>query len=105
MAFQKFKIAKSFFNIDNIDRKNNIVDDYYYSSLLVWVISALFLATIATAVCQVFAVEAQGAGVPELKCIVTGSRMYEYLEFRVLIAKFFGMISGLGAGNISKKGK
>jgi len=27
--------------------------------------------------------------------------MYEYLEFRVLIAKFFGMITGLGAGNFA----
>ena len=60
--------------------------------------SALLLATISTGICQVYGIEAQGAGVPELKCIITGSRMHQYLEFRVLIAKFFGMITALGAG-------
>ena len=63
-------------------------------------ISAVILATISTGICHVYAQEAQGAGVPELKCIITGSRMYQYLEFRVLIAKFFGLISALGAGHL-----
>lgn len=66
--------------------------------MLLWVVSALILATVSTGLCHVYGSEAQGAGVPELKCIITGSRMYEYLEFRVLIAKFFGMITALGAG-------
>lgn len=69
-----------------------------WSSFLLWITSAFIFATISTSFCQIYGVEAQGAGVPELKCIITGSRMHNYIEFRVLIAKFFGMISALGAG-------
>lgn len=36
--------------------------------------------------------------VPELKCILSGARMSEFLEFRTLIAKFFGLIAALGGG-------
>jgi H+/Cl- antiporter ClcA len=48
--------------------------------------------------CHIFGAEAQGAGVPELKCILSGARMSECLEFRILIAKYFGLIACLGAG-------
>lgn len=45
-----------------LERKKNLIEEQYYSSLLVWIISSLILGTIATGLCHVFGAEAQGAG-------------------------------------------
>ena len=52
----------------------------------------------ATGICHVFGQEAQGAGVAEVKCILTGARMSQFLEFRVLVAKFFGLFAAISSG-------
>ena len=43
-----------------------------------------------------------GSGVPHVKTILSGVRIYKFLEFRVLIAKYLGIllagISGVGTG-------
>ncbi len=78
--------------IETIDSLN------YFPGLFVWIISAFILATMSTAICHTLGQEAQGAGVPEIKCILSGARMAEYLGHKILIAKFLSLITALGAG-------
>jgi len=46
----------------SLERRKNIIEDQYFASLIVWVVSALILATISTGLCHIFGAEAQGAG-------------------------------------------
>ncbi len=80
------------------ERINSIENTDSFTGYLIWISTAFVMATISTAVCHVFGQEAQGAGVAEIKCILTGSRLYEYLDFRILAAKFISLIAAIGGG-------
>jgi H+/Cl- antiporter ClcA len=42
--------------------------------------------------------ESPGSGIPEMKCILSGNMMERYLNFRTLVAKYLGILCGIGAG-------
>ena len=81
-----------------LERLQNVENLQYFPGLFVWLISAFILATISTVVCHTLGQEAQGAGVAEIKCILSGARMAEYLHFKILLAKFCSLITSIGAG-------
>lgn len=89
-------IIKNYFK----ERINTINSLNYFPGLFIWLVSAFLLATMSTAICHALGQEAQGAGVAEIKCILSAARMSEYLKGQILIAKFLSLITALGGGKI-----
>lgn len=100
----KYTLIFYFFLILNLilERINAIENTDSLTGFFIWISTAIVMATISTSVCHVFGQEAQGAGVAEIKCILTGSRLYEYLNFRILAAKFISLITAIGGGTNKK---
>ena len=66
---------------------------------IAWSICATLLSVLATKIDS----NAIGSGIPEMKSILTGITLSQYLSLRVMIAKFFGLlfaiVGGLFIGN------
>jgi len=65
---------------------------------LAWVSLPVFLVLFATGFVHVVAPQAIGSGIPEMKTILRGVVLKEYLTFRTLIAKVVGLTATLGSG-------
>lgn len=63
-----------------------------------WVGSSVVLALIATAACGWISVEAQGSGIPELKTMLSGVTLTQYLQPKTLFAKAIGLVCVQAAG-------
>lgn len=53
---------------------------------------------ISTVIVDRLAPSAAGSGVPPLKSVLGGIHIYKFLHWKVLIAKFFGLIGTLASG-------
>lgn len=57
---------------------------------------------IATFTCQTLSKNSIGSGVPQVKTILSGVKIYKFLQMRVFIAKYIGILftgmSGVGTG-------
>eukprot|EP00092_Neocalanus_flemingeri_P009389 GFUD01010103.1.p1 GENE.GFUD01010103.1~~GFUD01010103.1.p1 ORF type:complete len:1007 (-),score=275.67 GFUD01010103.1:1080-4100(-) len=65
---------------------------------LAWVSLPVFLVLFSTGFVHVVAPQAIGSGIPEMKTILRGVVLKEYLTFRTLIAKVVGLTATLGSG-------
>uniref|UniRef100_A0A914BX70 Chloride channel protein n=1 Tax=Acrobeloides nanus TaxID=290746 RepID=A0A914BX70_9BILA len=63
-----------------------------------WVGYLTFFVTLAALACKYIAVQAIGSGIPEVKVIMNGFMLQNYLTFRTLIAKVIGLTFTLGSG-------
>lgn len=46
-----------------------------------------------------------GSGIPEMKCILSGVGLNQYLSMRTLIAKVIGLVAAMGSGvSVGKEG-
>jgi chloride channel 2 len=65
---------------------------------LLWVSLPVLLILFATGFVHVLAPQAIGSGIPEMKTILRGVALKEYLTGRTLIAKIVGLTATLGSG-------
>ncbi|KAF8373172.1 hypothetical protein PRIPAC_79601 [Pristionchus pacificus] len=64
----------------------------------VWVGYVVILVLLSAACTKYIAVGATGSGFPEMKCILRGTILKEYLTFRTMIGKFIGLILSMSSG-------
>ncbi|KYO46496.1 chloride channel protein 1 isoform B [Alligator mississippiensis] len=65
---------------------------------LAWVTYPLILILFAAAFCHLVSPQAVGSGIPELKTIMRGVVLKEYLTLKAFVAKVVGLTAGLGSG-------
>ncbi|CAG9814797.1 unnamed protein product [Phaedon cochleariae] len=65
---------------------------------LAWVSLPVFLVLFSAGFVQLVAPQAIGSGIPEMKTILRGVALKEYLTFRTLVAKTVGLTAILGSG-------
>ncbi|KAM6968301.1 chloride channel protein 1 [Aplochiton taeniatus] len=65
---------------------------------LAWVTYPMVLVMFASLFCHLVAPQAIGSGIPELKTILRGVVLKEYLSVKAFVAKVVGLTAGLGSG-------
>ncbi|KAM7383306.1 hypothetical protein PAMP_002972 [Pampus punctatissimus] len=65
---------------------------------LAWVTYPMILVMFASLFCHLVSPQAIGSGIPELKTILRGVVLKEYLTLQAFIAKVIGLTAGLGSG-------
>ncbi|EMP29513.1 Chloride channel protein 1, partial [Chelonia mydas] len=65
---------------------------------LAWVTYPLILILFAAVFCHLVSPQAVGSGIPELKTIMRGVVLKEYLTLKAFVAKVVGLTAGLGSG-------
>jgi len=65
---------------------------------LAWICLPVFLVLFSAGFVHILAPQAIGSGIPEMKTILRGVVLKEYLTFRTLIAKSIGLTATLGSG-------
>uniref|UniRef100_A0A3Q3XEM9 Uncharacterized protein n=1 Tax=Mola mola TaxID=94237 RepID=A0A3Q3XEM9_MOLML len=65
---------------------------------LAWVTYPMILVMFASLFCHLVSPQAIGSGIPELKTILRGVVLKEYLTLKAFIAKVIGLTAGLGSG-------
>ncbi|VDN40951.1 unnamed protein product [Gongylonema pulchrum] len=63
-----------------------------------WVAYITLLTGSAAVFCHCFAKQAIGSGIPELKVIMHGFKMNNYLSLQTMTGKIFGLTLTLGSG-------
>ncbi|XP_031431690.1 chloride channel protein 1 [Clupea harengus] len=76
-----------------VELKGNIALQY-----LAWITYPMVLITFASLFCHLVAPQAIGSGIPELKTILRGVVLKEYLTLKAFVAKVVGLTAGLGSG-------
>uniref|UniRef100_H2SSN0 Chloride channel protein 2 n=1 Tax=Takifugu rubripes TaxID=31033 RepID=H2SSN0_TAKRU len=65
---------------------------------LAWVTYPVVLITFSAGFTQILAPQAVGSGIPEMKTILRGVVVKEYLTFKTFVAKVIGLTCALGSG-------
>ncbi|CAL4103250.1 unnamed protein product, partial [Meganyctiphanes norvegica] len=65
---------------------------------IAWVSLPVFLILFSAGFVHILAPQAVGSGIPEMKTILRGVVLKEYLTFKTLIAKVIGLTATLGSG-------
>ncbi|XP_067310111.1 chloride channel protein 2a isoform X2 [Pseudorasbora parva] len=65
---------------------------------LAWVTYPVVLITFSAGFTQILAPQAVGSGIPEMKTILRGVVLKEYLTFKTFVAKVIGLTCALGSG-------
>uniref|UniRef100_A0A8C4RBJ1 Uncharacterized protein n=1 Tax=Eptatretus burgeri TaxID=7764 RepID=A0A8C4RBJ1_EPTBU len=81
-----------FWNYGTLHLGNNILLQY-----LAWVTYPVVLITFSSGFCQVISAQAVGSGIPEMKTILRGVVLKEYLTLKTFIAKVVGLTCSLGS--------
>lgn len=69
-----------------------------YFGFVVWLLYITGLVWLASVVCYAFGKQAVGSGIPEVKVIIHGFVMKNYLSLKTLIAKMIGLTLTMGSG-------
>ncbi|KAI6233147.1 Chloride channel protein 1 [Aphelenchoides fujianensis] len=64
----------------------------------VWILYLVGFVSVSALICRYLSVQAIGSGIPELKVIMHGFMLNNYLTFRTLVAKVFALTLALGSG-------
>uniref|UniRef100_A0A8C6TH18 Chloride channel protein 2 n=1 Tax=Neogobius melanostomus TaxID=47308 RepID=A0A8C6TH18_9GOBI len=72
---------------------NNMLLQY-----IAWVTYPVVLITFSAGFTQILAPQAVGSGIPEMKTILRGVVLKEYLTFKTFVAKVIGLTCALGSG-------
>ncbi|CAB1442511.1 unnamed protein product [Pleuronectes platessa] len=65
---------------------------------IAWVSYPVVLITFSAGFTQILAPQAVGSGIPEMKTILRGVVLKEYLTFKTFVAKVIGLTCALGSG-------
>ncbi|KAL6105016.1 clcn2 [Pungitius sinensis] len=74
------------------------LDSNVFLQYLAWVTYPVVLITFSAGFTQILAPQAVGSGIPEMKTILRGVVLKEYLTFKTLVAKVIGLTCALGSG-------
>nr|CDJ97086.1 Chloride channel domain containing protein [Haemonchus contortus] len=72
--------------------------NHHAYTFIVWSGYAVILVTSSAIFAHYFSPQAIGSGIPEMKTILRGFMLKEYLSFRTLISKMIGLTLSLGSG-------
>ncbi|CAD6192279.1 unnamed protein product [Caenorhabditis auriculariae] len=76
-----------------------------YLAFSQWIAHITILTALSAVFCQIISKQAVGSGIPEVKVIMHGFKMDNYLTLRTLVAKMFGLTLAMGGGlPIGKEG-
>ena len=76
-----------------------------YDSYLAWTVTSMACAGVSAACVQFIGPGAAGSGIPQMKCVLAGVRIHDYLSLRTLIAKMISLILAQGGGlSVGKEG-
>lgn len=75
---------------------HNSINELY--SFTMWTIFPVILVTLSALCVRTVASQAIGSGIPEMKTILRGVILKEYLTLRTLISKMIGLTLSLGSG-------
>nr|XP_039270307.1 chloride channel protein 2-like [Styela clava] len=70
---------------------------YVFLQYLTWVGFPLIFITFSVGFVHIVSPQAVGSGIPEMKTIMRGVVLKEYLTLRVLVAKMVGLVASLGS--------
>ena len=74
------------------------VSDHVAVQYFMWVTLPVFLVLFSAGFVHILAPQAIGSGIPEMKTILRGVVLKEYLSFKTFIAKAIGLTATLGSG-------
>ncbi|XP_037123066.1 chloride channel protein 2-like isoform X3 [Syngnathus acus] len=74
------------------------LDSNVFLQYLAWVTYPVVLITFSAGFTQILAPQAVGSGIPEMKTILRGVILKEYLTFKTFVAKVIGLTCALGSG-------
>uniref|UniRef100_A0A0M3IAD7 Chloride channel protein n=1 Tax=Ascaris lumbricoides TaxID=6252 RepID=A0A0M3IAD7_ASCLU len=69
-----------------------------YSAFISWILYIALMTGAAALFCHLFARQAVGSGIPEVKVIMHGFAMKNYLTLKTMVAKMVGLTLALGSG-------
>ncbi|GMS86666.1 hypothetical protein PENTCL1PPCAC_8841, partial [Pristionchus entomophagus] len=69
-----------------------------YSGFCYWVLHIGVCVTFAALFCSLVSKQAVGSGIPEVKVIISGFALKNYLSLKTLVAKVIGLVFTLGGG-------
>lgn len=75
-----------------------LLGDNLFFKLIGWCILPLLLVLFSAGFVHIVSPQSVGSGIPEMKTILRGVILYEYLTFRTLVAKMIGLTCALGSG-------
>ncbi|KAI6230000.1 Chloride channel protein clh-3 [Aphelenchoides fujianensis] len=83
-----------------LEALNPLIDGWtkWTVEYVVWVGYAVLLTTLSSFCVRTIGQQAVGSGIPEMKTILRGSHIEDYLSFRTLIALFIGLAFTIGSG-------
>lgn len=70
---------------------------------ILWVVYTIILVLLAHFITKKFSPFSAGSGIPEVKVIMSGNDLPQYLSFRVLAVKVIGLTLVIGAGLFAGK--
>jgi len=77
----------------------------FFGAYMLWVLFGIFCVLSSIAITQLVAPTAAGSGIPEMKSILSGVVLEDYLSLKTFVSKVLGLILALGGGlNIGKEG-
>jgi H+/Cl- antiporter ClcA len=77
----------------------------FFSSYLMWTGSSLVCCFLSAAFVQYLGPSAAGSGIPQMKCVLAGVQIHDYLSLRTLVAKVLSLVFALAGGlSIGKEG-
>ncbi|XP_078697681.1 chloride channel protein 2-like isoform X7 [Branchiostoma floridae x Branchiostoma belcheri] len=74
------------------------LSQYPLLQYLAWVMFPVIFISFSAGFTHIVSANAIGSGIPEMKTILRGVVLKEYLSFRTLVAKIVGLITALGSG-------
>ncbi|RWS07156.1 chloride channel protein 2-like protein [Dinothrombium tinctorium] len=77
---------------------NDLTGNNLFLKYLSWTLTPICLILFASGFTHIVAPQAVGSGIPEMKTILRGVVLKEYLTFRTLVAKMVGLTFTLGSG-------
>ncbi|RWS27823.1 chloride channel protein 2-like protein [Leptotrombidium deliense] len=77
---------------------NDLTGNNIFLKYLSWTLTPICLILFASGFVHIVAPQAVGSGIPEMKTILRGVVLKEYLTFRTLVAKMVGLTFTLGSG-------
>ena len=77
----------------------------FISEYIVWTCTSLLLCTLSVACVHLIGPNAAGSGIPQMKCVLAGVQIHDYLSVRTLVAKATSLVFALSGGlSIGKEG-
>ncbi|CAB3403791.1 unnamed protein product [Caenorhabditis bovis] len=73
-------------------------ESHRYTGFLAWVLYITGLVWLAALTCYAFGKQAVGSGIPEVKVLIHGFVLKNYLSLKTLVAKMIGLTLTIGSG-------